>query len=145
MTAEHRLKHKLASKQESVVALIEQAGQKLEHSAYFGPGEEIATGNEIRKSGHGWRNGQKDEKTARITLTADIWGDIPCSYEINLTVEDSPDSAGIGADAIRCAMLAKDRGLSGAIEPASFFFFKHPPRQITDFEAKKQLDEFIKG
>ena len=60
-------------------------------------------------------------------------------------MEDSPDSAGIAADAIRCAKLAMDRGLSGAIEEASLFFFKHPPRQIPDAEAKEKLEQFISG
>lgn len=138
MTAEHRLKHKLASKQESVVSLLN--GQKLEHEAYFGPGEGEGMSG---KKGHGWRDGQKDEKTAVITLEGNMWGNIPCKYRIDLTVEDSPDSAGIAADAIRCAKVALDRGLSGAIEEASFFFFKHPPRQIPDAEAKILLEKFI--
>ena len=138
MTAEHRLKHKLASKQESVISLLN--GQKLEHEAYFGPGEGEGLSG---KKGHGWRDGQKDEKTAVITLEGNIWGNIPTKYRIDLTVEDSPDSAGIAADAIRCAKLAMDRGLSGAIEEASFFFFKHPPRQIPDAEAKEKLEQFI--
>ena len=140
MTAEHRLKHKLASKQESVVSLLQ--GQKLEHEAYFGPGEGEGMSG---KKGHGWRDGQKDEKTAVITLDGNIWGNIPTKYRIDLTVEDSPDSAGIAADAIRCAKLAMDRGLSGAIEEASLFFFKHPPRQIPDAEAKEKLEQFISG
>lgn len=138
MTAEHRLKHKLASKQESVVGLLN--GQKLEHEAYFGPGEGEGMSG---KKGHGWRDGQKDEKTAVITLEGNMWGGIPCRYRIDLTVEDSPDSAGIAADAIRCAKLAIDQGLSGAIEEASFYFFKHPPRQIPDAEAKELLERFI--
>ncbi len=140
MTAEHRLKHKLASKQESVVGLLN--GQKLEQDSYFGPGEGEGMSG---KKGHGWRDGQKDEKTAVITLDAVMWGGIPCKYRIDLTVEDSPDSAGVAADAIRCAKLALDRGMSGAIEDASFFFFKHPPRQIPDAEAKERLERFIAG
>ena len=140
MTAEHRLKHKLASKQESVVSLLN--GQKLEHEAYFGPGEGEGLSG---KRGHGWRDGQKDEKTAIITMESNIWANIPTKYRIDLTVEDSPDSAGIAADAIRCAKLALDRGLGGAIEEASFFFFKHPPRQIPDAEAKQVLEKFISG
>ena len=143
MTAEHRLKHKLASKQESVEGLLKlKDGQKLEQESYFGPGEgEGMTG----KKGHGWRNGQKDEKTAVITLDGEMWGGIPCKYKIDLTVEDSPDSAGVAADAIRCAKIALDRRLSGAIEEASFYFLKHPPRQVPDAVAKELLDKFIRG
>lgn len=139
MTAEHRLKHKLASKQESVVGLLTN-GQKLEQESYFGPGEGEGMSG---KKGHGWRDGQNDEKTAVITLDADMWGGIPCKYRIDLTVEDSPDSAGVSSDAIRCAKLALDNGLKGVVEDASFFFFKHPPRQIPDAEAKKKLENFI--
>lgn len=138
MTAEHRLKHKLASKQESVISLL--GDQKLEHEAYFGPGEGEGMSG---KKGHGWRDGQKDEKTAIITMESNIWANIPTKYRIDLTVEDSPDSAGVAADAIRCAKLALDRGLAGAIEDASFFFFKHPPRQIPDSEARDRLHSFI--
>lgn len=139
MTAEHRLKHKLASKQESVVGLFPE-GQKLEHEAYFGPGEGEGMSG---KKGHGWRDGQKDEKTAVITLEGNLWGKIPSKYRIDLTVEDSPDSAGIAADAIRCAKLALDRKIGGAIEEASFFYFKHPPKQISDAKAKEKLEKFI--
>ncbi len=139
MTAEHRLKHKLASKQESVIGLLEP-GQKLQHESYFGPGEGEGMSG---KKGHGWRDGQKDEKTAVITLDGEMWGEIPCKYRLELTVEDSPDSAGCAADAIRCAKLALDNGLSGVIEDASFFFFKHPPRQVKDSEAKQRVRQFI--
>jgi myo-inositol-1-phosphate synthase len=139
MTAEHRLKYKLASKQESVIGLFKD-GQKLEQESYFGPGEGIGMSG---KKGHGWRDGQKDEKIAVITLDGEMWGGIPCKYRINLTVEDSPDSAGIAADAIRCAKLALDAGVSGAVDDASFYFFKHPPRQIPDIEAKERLAKFI--
>ncbi len=138
MTAEHRLKHKLASKQESVVSLL--GDQKLEHEAYFGPGEGQGMSG---KKGHGWRDGQKDEKTATITMESNIWANIPTKYLIDLTVEDSPDSAGVAADAIRCAKLALDCSLAGAIEDASFFFFKHPPRQVPDSEARDRLHSFI--
>ena len=72
-----------------------------------------------------------------------MWGRIPCDYKINLTVEDSPNSAGCSADAIRCAKIALDRRLSGCIEDASFYFFKHPPRQVSDDEAKDRLSRFI--
>src|SRR3989344_4200267 len=141
MTAENRLRHKLASKQESVVGLLPE-NHSMEQQAYFGPGE---SDEKYRKKGHGWRDGELDEKTAKITLNGEMWGGIPCYYEINLTVEDSPDSAGVSCDAIRCAKLALDRGMYGAIEDGSFFFFKHPPRQIPDSEAKERLKRFING
>ena len=74
-----------------------------------------------------------------------MWGGIPGKYKIDLVVEDSPDSAGVAADAIRCAKLALDRGAAGAIEEASSFFFKHPPKQVPDAEAKERLERFIRG
>jgi myo-inositol-1-phosphate synthase len=64
-----------------------------------------------------------------------LFGDVPMNLELRLSVEDSPNSAGVAIDAIRCAKLAADRGLGGPIEAPSAFFMKHPPRQWTDDEA----------
>jgi myo-inositol-1-phosphate synthase len=139
MTAEHRLKHKLESKQSSIMELLDK-DRKLEQKSYFGPGEFDVS---YQKKGHGWRDGQKDNKTAEINLEGKMWGDTPCSYKINLSVEDSPDSAGCVADVIRCTKLALDRKLSGCIEDACYYFFKHPIRQISDAEARSRLQSFI--
>ena len=73
------------------------------------------------------------------------FGDTPMELELRLSVEDSPNSAGVGIDAIRCARLALDRGIGGPLEAASAFSMKHPPRQMRDSEARLALEEFIRG
>jgi len=65
------------------------------------------------------------------------------NLELRLSVEDSPNSAGVAIDMIRCAKLALDRGLAGPIHPASAWFCKHPPRQMTDDAAHEALAAFI--
>jgi myo-inositol-1-phosphate synthase len=67
------------------------------------------------------------------------------NLELRLSVEDSPNSAGVAIDMIRCAKIAKDRGLAGAIHAASAAFCKHPPRQIPDDQAFAELERFIAG
>ena len=65
------------------------------------------------------------------------------NLEMRLSVEDSPNSAGVAIDMVRCAKLARDRGIGGPIESASAFFCKHPPRQMTDDAASDALEAFI--
>ena len=67
------------------------------------------------------------------------------NLELRLSVEDSPNSAGVAIDMIRCAKLARDRGLGWPIDPAAAYFCKHPPRQMTDDLAHEALEAFIKG
>jgi myo-inositol-1-phosphate synthase len=72
-----------------------------------------------------------------------IFGGAPINLELKLEVWDSPNSAGVVVDAIRCCMLAKDRGISGAIEAPSAYFMKSPPVQHTDNEARQMVEDFI--
>jgi myo-inositol-1-phosphate synthase len=65
--------------------------------------------------------------------------------EVRLSVEDSPNSAGVAIDMIRCAKLARDRGLAGPIEAPAAYFCKHPPRQMTDDLAHSGVETFIRG
>ena len=65
--------------------------------------------------------------------------------ELRLSVEDSPNSAGIVIDAIRCCKLALDRGEAGVLFPVAAYFMKHPPRQYTDDEAFHMTEAFIQG
>ena len=65
------------------------------------------------------------------------------NLELRLSVEDSPNSAGVAIDMIRCAKMAKDRGVGGIIHPAAAYFCKHPPVQMTDDAAHAALEEFI--
>jgi len=67
------------------------------------------------------------------------------NLELRLSVEDSPNSAGVALDAVRCCKLAMDRGESGVLHPPSAYFCKHPPRQYTDDEAYRMLEAFIDG
>jgi hypothetical protein len=71
------------------------------------------------------------------------FGDIPLELELRLSVQDSPNSAGVVIDAVRCAKLALDAGLAGPITGPSSYFFKHPPVQYTDSECLEQTKAFI--
>lgn len=86
---------------------------------------------------------QKDNKVCFIRLEWRGWGDVPMNLEMRLSVEDSPNSAGVAIDAIRCAKLALDRGIGGPLHEISSFAMKHPPRQVRDFEARRELENWI--
>jgi myo-inositol-1-phosphate synthase len=72
-----------------------------------------------------------------------LFGDVPMNLELRLSVEDSPNSAGVAIDAIRCCKLALNAGIGGILHPPSSYFCKHPPKQVTDDEAFKGVDMFI--
>jgi myo-inositol-1-phosphate synthase len=95
--------------------------------------------------GFAFVDNQGDQKTARILIEGTNFGGAPVRMLMHLEVEDSPNSGGISIDAVRCCKLAMDRGISGAIEAPSSYFFKHPPVQYTDDECRKLLEEFIDG
>jgi myo-inositol-1-phosphate synthase len=78
-------------------------------------------------------------------MEGQLFGGVPMNLELRLSVEDSPNSAGVAIDLIRCAKLARDRGLSGSIEAPAAAYCKHPPRQVTDDEAHEALERFIRG
>jgi myo-inositol-1-phosphate synthase len=84
-----------------------------------------------------------DRKWAHIRLEGQTFGDVPLNLEMKLEVWDSPNSAGVVIDAVRCCKLALDNGLSGAIEGPSAYFKKSPPVQYTDDEARRMTEEFI--
>ena len=86
-----------------------------------------------------------DRKWCYIRMEGTTFGNVPLNCELKLEVWDSPNSAGVVIDAVRCAKLALDRGLSGAIVEPSSYFMKSPPQQFTDDEAREQLEEFIWG
>ena len=87
-----------------------------------------------------WLN---DRKWAYIRLEGRTFGDVPLNVELKLEVHDSPNSAGIVIDAVRCIKLALDRGIGGALEGPSSYFMKSPPVQYSDSEAKNLVEEFI--
>jgi myo-inositol-1-phosphate synthase len=87
-----------------------------------------------------WLN---DRKWAYIRLEGRTFGDVPLNVELKLEVHDSPNSAGIVIDAVRCIKLALDRGIGGALEGPSSYFMKSPPVQYSDSEARGLVEEFI--
>ncbi len=87
----------------------------------------------------------KDKKIAFIRMEGRKFGDVPTNIEARLEVEDSPNSAGVIIDAVRCAKLALDRGVGGALTSASSYFMKSPPIQYSDPVAKQIVEEFIDG
>jgi len=86
-----------------------------------------------------------DRKWAYIRMEGTSFGDLPLNVELKLEVHDSPNSAGVVIDAIRCAKIAKDRGMSGPILGPSAYFMKSPPIQYTDSEARDMVEDFIVG
>jgi myo-inositol-1-phosphate synthase len=88
---------------------------------------------------------QKDNKVCFIRMEARGFSDVPLNLELRLSVEDSPNSAGVAIDAIRCAKIALDRNIGGALLGPSAYFMKSPPTQYPDSEAKRMVEEFIEG
>jgi myo-inositol-1-phosphate synthase len=86
-----------------------------------------------------------DRKWCYIRMEGTTFGDVPINLELKLEVWDSPNSAGVVIDAIRCAKLALDRGIGGALYGPSSYFMKTPPRQFTDYEARELTERFIRG
>jgi myo-inositol-1-phosphate synthase len=124
-----RLKSKKISKTEAVQSV---AARRLDNeNIHIGPSDYVA-----------WQN---DNKVCFLRMEGQLFGGVPMNLEMRLSVEDSPNSAGVAIDMIRCAKLAKDRGIGGPIHPASAYFCKHPPEQMTDDEAHTALETFIRG
>ena len=86
-----------------------------------------------------------DRKWANIRIEGTTFGNVPLSVELKLEVWDSPNSAGVVIDAVRCARLALDHGLSGALTEPSSYFMKSPPIQVTDDQARQDVETFIKA
>jgi len=84
-----------------------------------------------------------DRKFCHIRMEGRTFGDVPLNLELKLEVWDSPNSAGVVIDAVRCCKLALDRGLKGALTAPSAYFMKSPPVQYTDDEAHRMVEEFI--
>jgi myo-inositol-1-phosphate synthase len=127
MLERDRLQSKRISKTESVQS---QLGQRLEsREIHIGPSDYVS-----------W---QDDNKIAFIRLEGRGFGGVPLELELRLSLEDSPNSAGVVIDAIRCAKLGLDRGLAGPLEIPSAYFMKSPPVQLRDDEARVALDAFI--
>jgi myo-inositol-1-phosphate synthase len=85
---------------------------------------------------------QNDNKVCFLRIEARGWGNVPMHIEARLSVEDSPNSAGVVVDAIRLCKLARDRGLAGPLIAPSAYFMKHPPRQMPEHEAREAIERF---
>ena len=86
-----------------------------------------------------------DRKFCYIQMEGTTFGDVPLKAEVKLEVWDSPNSAGVVIDAVRCAKIALDHGLKGALVEPSSYFMKSPPKQFTDSVARRKVEEFIAG
>jgi myo-inositol-1-phosphate synthase len=86
-----------------------------------------------------------DRKWCYIRMEGTTFGDVPLNAEVKLEVWDSPNSAGVVIDAIRCCKLGLDRGLGGTLVAPSAYFMKSPPKQIPDDKAREGVEAFIKG
>jgi myo-inositol-1-phosphate synthase len=122
---------RLASKKESKTEAVQSvaATRIVDENIHVGPSDYVA-----------WQN---DNKVCFLRMEGQLFGGVPMNLELRLSVEDSPNSAGVAIDMIRCAKLAKDRGLAGPILPASSYFCKHPPEQMPDDRAWAELESFI--
>jgi len=87
----------------------------------------------------------KDRKWCHIRMEGTTYGDVPLNLELKLEVWDSPNSAGVITDAIRCLKLGLDRGLAGTLVAPSAYFMKSPPLQIHDDVARERVEAFIRG
>lgn len=124
-----RLISKKVSKTEAVQSVL--AERLAPEDIHIGPSDYVA-----------W---QKDNKVCFIRMEGRLFGNVPLNLELRLSVEDSPNSAGVAIDAIRCCKLALNRGQGGVLYSPSAYFMKHPPRQFTDDEAYRMTEEFIAG
>ena len=128
MLNHNRLLSKKESKTEAVQAVT--AKRLEDENIHIGPSDHIA-----------W---QKDNKVCFIRMEGKLFGNVPMNLEMRLSVEDSPNSAGVAIDSIRCAKLALDRGQGGILIAPSAYFCKHPPKQFTDDEAYTRIEAFIR-
>jgi len=127
MLARDRLASKKVSKTEAVQSVC--ARRMDPDNIHVGPSDYVA-----------WQN---DNKVAFIRMEGLLFGGVPMNLECRLSVEDSPNSAGVSIDLIRCAKLARERGMGGPILAPSAYFCKHPPEQTTDDAAWAAVEAFI--
>ena len=129
MKEQERLESKKISKTSAVTSQLEHDIEK--QNMHVGPSDYVE-----------WLS---DRKWCYIRMEGTSFGDVPINVELKLEVWDSPNSAGVVIDAIRCAKIAKDRELGGPIIGPSSYFMKSPPVQYTDDEARQMVEDFIVG
>jgi myo-inositol-1-phosphate synthase len=133
MLERERLESKKVSKTQAVTSNLEGplAGKVHDKNVHIGPSDYVQ-----------WLD---DRKWAYVRLEGRAFGDVPLNLEYKLEVWDSPNSAGVIIDALRCAKIAKDRGEGGPVDWASTYFMKSPPVQVRDDVAKDALEAWIRG
>ena len=129
MLERERLLSKKISKTNAVTSMLDHP--LPEHDVHVGPSDYVP-----------WL---LDRKWCYIRMEGTTFGDVPLNLELKLEVWDSPNSAGVVIDAIRCCRLALDRGLGGTVVAPSAYFMKSPPRQIPDDVARERVEAFIAG
>ncbi len=124
---------RLSSKKESKTEAVQSVAAEriIDENIHVGPSDYVA-----------WQN---DNKVCFLRMEGKLFGDVPMNLELRLSVEDSPNSAGVVIDAIRCVKLALERGQGGVLHGPSSYFMKHPPQQHTDDEAYHLTESFIRG
>jgi myo-inositol-1-phosphate synthase len=122
-----RLSSKKVSKTEAVQSVLQE--RLADENIHVGPSDYVP-----------WL---KDNKLCFLRLEGSLFGNVPMNIEIRLSVEDSPNSAGVVIDAVRCCKLALDRGEAGMLVGPSSYFCKHPPIQFDDDEAQRRTERFI--
>ncbi|WP_230312468.1 inositol-3-phosphate synthase [Paracoccus lichenicola] len=127
MANHKRLEKKKISKTEAVQSVA--AERMTDDNIHIGPSDYVA-----------WQN---DNKVCFLRMEGELFGGVPMNLELRLSVEDSPNSAGVAIDMIRCAAIARDRGLAGPVIAPAAYFCKHPPEQMTDDEAYEAVEAFI--
>ena len=129
MLERERLESKKISKTSAVTSMLDY--DIGEENVHIGPSDYVA-----------WLT---DRKWAYIRLEGRSFGDVPLNIELKLEVWDSPNSAGVVIDAVRCAKIALDRGEAGALEAPSAYFMKSPPVQHPDDVAREMVEAWISG
>ena len=127
MLNRERLKSKKISKTGAVQSILDKP--LPDDNIHIGPSDYVP-----------W---QKDNKLAFIRMEGRLFGGVPMNLELRLSVEDSPNSAGVAIDAIRCCKLALERNIGGVLYSSSAYFMKFPPIQMNDEEARKRVEMFI--
>jgi myo-inositol-1-phosphate synthase len=129
MLERERLESKKISKTNAVTSQLDQP--MAAKNVHVGPSDYVP-----------WLS---DRKWCYIRMEGTTFGDVPLNLELKLEVWDSPNSAGVVIDAVRCAKLALERGMKGALTAPSSYFMKSPPVQYHDDEARNNVEKFIKG
>ncbi|MGQ0535657.1 MAG: inositol-3-phosphate synthase [Methanobacteriota archaeon] len=128
MLARDRLASKKISKTEAVQSQLDTPLPK--DDVHIGPSDYVP-----------WQN---DNKVAFIRMEGELFGNVPMELEMRLSVEDSPNSAGVAIDAVRCCKLALDYGIAGPLFGVSAYLMKHPPIQTTDEFARESTEAFVR-